>query len=135
MELRCSSLTAQLARMEGETGRAGRAEDELMEKVAVLSRELSQSVGASEHVSGELEGLRRRIQELDGEKRMLEDRLENNKMLVMESRKEGQEMEKQLAELRHKLGEAGEQKVTMFALPLLRSFSLKLPRRPKLKPK
>merc|ERR550519_2999449 len=77
-----------------------------MEKVAVLSRELSQSVGASEHVSGELEGLRRRIQELDGEKRMLEDRLENNKMLVMESRKEGQEMEKQLAELRHKLGEA-----------------------------
>lgn len=106
LEQHCNRLTGQLNRVQGELDRSTRMEKELTSQVDNLERALSSGAQEAGGASQEANNLRRRNAELDQERRMLEDRLENSKTLADSLKKKSGEAEERMAELRHRLTEA-----------------------------
>ena len=86
-----SSLNNRLERLQGEVARASRAEKEVKERLETTQRQLREERELREGKGEEVEGLRKRVGELEQERRLLEDRLAHSKAIAEEARQEVRE--------------------------------------------
>ena len=116
-----SSLNSRLERLQGEVARASRSEREVKERLETAHRQLREERELRGGKGEEVEGLRRRVGELEQERRLLEDRLAHSKAVAGEARQEvreeverreeavrrQQEAERQRQEAEQRLAQAG----------------------------
>ena len=96
----------QLSRVEADAGRRGRVEQELQHKVETLQRQLSERSEVDGVMKDQNGYLQRQILDLEQEKKLLEDRLENSKSVAREVKSEIKDMENTMTDLTRRLGEA-----------------------------
>ena len=106
LEQQLEQLTVQLSRVEADAGRRGRVEQELQHKVETLQRQLSERSEVDGVMKDQNGYLQRQILDLEQEKKLLEDRLENSKSVAREVKSEIKDMENTMTDLTRRLGEA-----------------------------
>ena len=99
-------MSGQLSRVEGDAGRRGRVEQELQHKVEQLQRQLSDRSEVDGVMKDQNSYLQRHILELEQEKKMLEERLENSKSVAKDAKGEVKDLESSMTDLSRRLGEA-----------------------------
>ena len=107
---RSSSLNYKLERLQSEVARASRAEKEVKERLEVAQRQLREEKELRGGKGEEVEGLRRRVAELEQERRLLEDRLAHSKAVAGEARQEVREEVERKEEAVRRLQEAERQR-------------------------
>ena len=105
-----SSLNNRLERLQGEVARASRAEKEVKERLETTQRQLREERELRGGKGEEVEGLRRRVGELEQERRLLEDRLAHSKAVAGEARQEVREEVERREEAVRRLQEAERQR-------------------------
>ena len=106
LQRQVSHLSSQLARAEGDLGRSCRAEQELRSSLEQTRSQLEERDDVDGVMRDQNSSLQRQVLELEQERRLLEERLENSKAVSKDARKELAEAEESMAEVSRRLSEA-----------------------------
>ena len=101
-----SQLSSQLARTEGDLSRSCRAEQELRSSLEQTRHQLEDREEVDGVMKDQNSSLQRQVLELEQERRLLEERLENSKTVSKEAKKDLAEAEDAMLEVSRRLNEA-----------------------------
>ena len=106
LDRQVSQLSSQLARAEADLSRGSRLEQELRSSVEQARSQLEDRSEVDGVMREHNSSLQRQVLELEQERRLLEERLENSKVVSKDVKKEAKELEDSMLEVTRRLSEA-----------------------------